>query len=315
MDLLADYNRLNNSFQKKYIFNFGSEGGFYSEFNNMIFGMIYCLKYNYKFILYTGGSQFKINKGWEDFFKPFCEEITSSWFHNKFNRRIDAPKIKLKYYPIWFGYKLFNKNTLLTYELFHSFHNKEFEKERFDFPELGLKGNLKEVSQEIVKMLYCFNDDAQAGLEKLIQPVNLPAKYIALHIRRGDKATEVNLAPISDYVRRANKLSDLKEIFISSDDYTVIEELQQEYPELNLHTLVKKEDRGHVQNNFARENKAKRKQDLIALFASIEIMASSTLTIGAFTTNLGLFLGMYMPEEKFISIQKASWYQFERDKV
>jgi hypothetical protein len=311
MHRLALYNKKNNSFQKKYIFNFGSEGGFYSEFNNMVFGIIYCLKYNYRFILYTGNSKFKIDKGWEDFFEPFCDEITSSWFHNKFNRRIKTPKIKPKYYPIWYGYKLFNRDTYLTPELFHSFYNKEFEKEEFDFPELGLKGNLREVSHEIIKMIYRFNDDTKADIQKSVLTVNLPSEYVSLHIRRGDKATEFNLAPVSDYVYMANKLSDLKEIFISSDDYTVIEELQQEYPEIQLYALVKKEERGYVQDIFAKESKAKRKQDLVTLFASIEIMTSSVLTIGAYSTNLGIFLGMRMPEDEFISIQKSSWYQFE----
>jgi hypothetical protein len=311
MDRLATYNQLNNSFKKKYIFNFGSEGGFYSELNNMVFGIIYCLKYNYQFILYTGSSKFKIDKGWKDFFEPFCDELTSSWFHNKFNRRLTAPKIKAKYYPLWYAYRLLHKDTSLTYELFFSFYNKEFEKEQFDFPELGIKGNLKEVSHEIVKMIYRFNDDTKADIQNLVAGVNLPAEYISLHIRRGDKATEFNLAPASDYISRANKLSDLKKIFISSDDYTVVEDMQKEHPELHLHALVKEEERGYVQAAFAKESKDKRKQDLIALFASIEIMAASVFTIGTYTTNLGLFLGMYMPEDKFISIQKSSWYQFD----
>ncbi|MCC8424339.1 hypothetical protein [Mucilaginibacter sp. UR6-11] len=315
MDRLAVYRKLNDSFNKTYIFTFGSEGGFYSEFNNMIFGMIYCLKYQYRFVLYTGNSKFNINKGWTDFFEPFCEEITSSSFHKKFNRREIAPKIKPKNRLVWWAYRLFNGNTALTYELFSRFYNGDFEKEQFDFPELGLKGNLRDISREFVKMVYQFNFETKTNIQPIMGSVNLPVGYISLNIRRGDKDTEFNFVPVSVYVDKAREQSGLKDIFILTDDYTVIENLQRDYPYLNFYTLVKKEERGYVHADFMKESPQKRQTDLVKLFASIQLMASSTLAVGTYTTNPGLFLGMYMPEDKFISVQKKSWYQFEKEDV
>ncbi|HWZ35768.1 MAG TPA: hypothetical protein VNW51_06380 [Mucilaginibacter sp.] len=315
MDRLSAYNKLNNSFQKEYIFTFGSEGGFYSEFNNMIFGMIYCLKYRYRFILHTGNSKFNIDKGWNDFFEPFCDEITQSWFHKKFNKRETAPKVKTKYYPLWYAYRLFNKHTALTYELFHKFYNSDFECEQFDFPELGLTGNLREVSREMVKMIYRFNDETQTQIKNVISSALLPLKYTSLNIRRGDKDTEFNFVPASAYVDKAREHLDLKNIFILTDDYSVIENLEKDYPDLHFYTLVKKLERGYVHADFMKESKQKRMEDLIKLFASLEIMAASQLAVGTYTTNPGLFLGMYMPQDKFISVQKTSWYQFEKDDV
>ena len=55
---LEQYNRINSSFKKKLIFHLGAEGGFYSEFNNMISAILYCLKYKYKFILYSKDANF-----------------------------------------------------------------------------------------------------------------------------------------------------------------------------------------------------------------------------------------------------------------
>lgn len=311
---LEAYNKLNNSFEKKYIFNFGSENGFYSEFNNMVFGMIYCLKYKYQFILYSNDSKFKLHKGWEDFFKPFCKTVNSS-FHKKFNKRMVAPRIKIKHYPKWYTYKLFNKNTYLTYDLFNSFYNAEFEKESFDIPELGLKGNLRNVSREIVKMIYKFNDSTKTEIQKMVLDLNLPDYYCSINIRRGDKDTEFKFLSTNTYIEKLKEFSDLKDIFILTDDYTVIENLQKEYPGINFYTLVNKEERGYIHNDFLKLNAAKKKENLIKLFASIEIMAVSKFTIGTYTTNPGLFLGMRMPEDKFISIQKSSWYQFEKDDV
>lgn len=314
MDKLAVYNKINRSFQKKYIFNFGSEGGFYSEFNNMVFGMIYCLKYRYRFIMYSGNSKFKTHKGWEDFFEPFCDSIDSS-FHKRFNRRMAAPKIKVKHYPEWYLFKLRNKDTYLTYDLFNLFFNKDFEKEQFDFPELGFKGNLNDVARDFVKMIYRFNEPTQAEISHMIAGVNLPAKYNSVNIRRGDKDTEFNFVPAGKYIDATIGRSDLKDIFVLTDDYAVIEDLQKEYPQLHFYSLVQKEARGYIHADFIKQSIAQKREDLLRLFASIEIMRASELTVGTFTTNPGTFFGMTMAKEKFISMQKSSWYQFDRDDV
>ena len=316
MNRLQAYTKLNNSFQKKYIFNFGSEGGFYSEFNNMIFGMIYCLKYRYKFVMYSHNSKFKIAKGWNDFFEPFCEETGASYFHRKFNRRITARSLKFKHYPAWYLFKLFNQSTLLSYQLFNSFFDADFEKEQFDFPELGLKGNLRDVSRGIVEMIYRFNTETKAAVMDIIASIALPKQYIAVNIRRGDKDTEFNFVPLSAYMDKAGELSALRDAFILTDDYTVIEELKKEYPQYRYYTLVQNDERGYVHGDFIKTAIEEKKANLVKLFASLEVMAGANLSIGTFTTNPGIFLGMYMPEEKkFVSVQRQSWYQFDQDDV
>jgi hypothetical protein len=50
---------------------------------------------------------------------------------------------------------------------------------------------------------------------------------------------------------------------------------------------------------------------MISLFASVEMIKKSALFIGTYTTNVGLFLGMVLPEEKIKSIQKANWNRFD----
>jgi hypothetical protein len=300
------YNDLNRSFQKRYVFNFGSEGGFYSEFNNMVFGMVYCLKHKYRFVLYSGNSQFKISKGWEDFFEPFVDTVNSN-FHKKFNRRLTAKTIKLRHYPQWYSFKLFNKNTYLTYELFNLFYNDEFYNEQFDFQELGLKGNLREVSRELVKMVYKFNGVTETEIQIIISKLKLPPKYASVHIRKGDKDTEYAFMPTATYMKKLTEVSDLKDVFILTDDYTVIEFLQTEYPNIHFYTLVNQEERGYMHTDFMKLSSSKKKSGLIKLFASIEIMSAAEVTVGTYTANPGIFLGMTMPEGNFVSIQGSFW--------
>jgi hypothetical protein len=302
MDKLTAYNNLNRTFSKKYIFNFGSEGGFYSEFNNMVFGIVYCLKHKYRFVLYSNNSKFKISKGWEDFFEPFVETVNSS-FHKRFNKRLTAKKIKLRHYPRWYFFKFFNKDTYLTHELFHSFFNNDFYKEQFDFPELGIKGNLREVSNEIIKMIYNFNNVTETEIQKKITGLDLPEKYAALHVRKGDKDTEYDFMPTIAYIEKLKEVSSLKDVFIFTDDYTVIEYLQTECPDLHFYTLVNPDDRGYIHTDFMKLKRAKKKNDLIKMFASIEVLRNADITIGAFTTNPGMFLGITMPKDNFVSVQ------------
>ena len=79
---LEKYQEINDSFKgKSLVFHIGSDAGFYSELNNMILAIIYCLRWNIRFTLYSADANFKHNNGWTDYFLPFCEEITDDFHH------------------------------------------------------------------------------------------------------------------------------------------------------------------------------------------------------------------------------------------
>lgn len=272
----------------------------------MVFAILYCLQHKYRFILYSGNSQFKIEKGWEDFFEPFVEEVDSS-FQKRFNKRLIAKKLKPQHYPQWYAYKLFNKNTYLTYELFYSFHNDDFYKSHFDIPELGLKGNLREVWGDIVKMIYRYNAATIAEIQANIAQLNLPEKYVSIHIRRGDKDTEHEFVSTDDYITKLRDLTPLKEVFIYTDDYTVIEYLQKQYPDIHFFTLVNPDERGYRHAEFMKASREKKRTDLIKLFTAMQVMMEGEFTIGTYSANPGLFIGMTLPPDKFVSMQNANW--------
>ena len=90
---VKDYNKLNNSFKKKLVFRIGESAGFFSEYNNMVLAMHYCLVNRIRFILNSKDANFSIHKGWEDFFKPFCKEYNYSLFQI-YNLRFFKPTYK-----------------------------------------------------------------------------------------------------------------------------------------------------------------------------------------------------------------------------
>ena len=123
---------MNRTFRKELIFHLGSDAGFYSEFNNMILAIIYCLQYHIKFSMYSLDANFKYKEGWRDFFMPFCDEISDS-FHHKYNMRYEDPffgahgfeRLKILYW------RMRHKHTYLTSDLFFNFRNVEFERMSF----------------------------------------------------------------------------------------------------------------------------------------------------------------------------------------
>lgn len=51
MNDVNNYIRLNNSFDKSVIFRLGISGGFFSEYNNMLVCMLYCMQHKIRFRL------------------------------------------------------------------------------------------------------------------------------------------------------------------------------------------------------------------------------------------------------------------------
>jgi len=99
-------------------------------------------------------------------------------------------------------------------------------------------------------------------------------------------------------------------LFIMSDDYSVVEDIRKHFPHFNLFTNVLPNDLGYRHDDFILLPALIRKQKIIRLLASVEISKQSELFIGTFTSNIGNFLGAYMPFEKVISVDKKIWYRF-----
>ena len=87
---IEQYQRLNRSFKYELVFHIGTDAGFYSEFNNMVLAIIYCLQYRVKFSLCSSDANFRVRDGWRDYFVPFCDEVEET-FHHKYNVRYDDP--------------------------------------------------------------------------------------------------------------------------------------------------------------------------------------------------------------------------------
>jgi len=301
---LKNYTELNNSFKKKkLIYHLGAAAGFFSEYNNMILAMLYCLKNKIQFKLYSKDANFGYEQGWTDYFIPFCEGDFLPY--QRHNPRVAVPS--KKYDPRVILHHLLRPNTFLTFELWNFFHNRAMETQHFYIPELGIDGGLQEACQILTRLTWQYSKKTKNTVDEYITSLNLPEKYIGFHIRAGDKMQEADLWNIVNYVEKAQKYSDLRTAFISTDDYQIIESFQAQFKDWSIYTLCGKEEKGYYFQDFLKKDPYSIKKSQYSLFASMDILSRSEIFVGTFSSNIGMFLGMRMDPTKVHGVDLENW--------
>ena len=304
-DFWKKYNKINESYNEVCIY-LGIGTGFFSEFNNLILAILYCLVNKIKFKLYLVNAKgFPNNKGFEEFFMPFCKELiydADTEFNNIFNFPKNEVEVLLPIMKYKYGISYF------TTDIFYNMRYNDFRNSHFKIKELGIDGDIYNAFGIIAKNIFRFNNETKKEIYKLINNLNLPKKYIGFHIRAGDKITEAELIKPEKYIESLKKHSDIKDIFISTDDYSVVEKLKNQYgSKYNIYTLTNKKELGYNQGDFEMSNKNEKYNHLIEFFASIEILLNSELCFGSYTSNPSIFLGAVLGKEKFIEVNSLDF--------
>jgi hypothetical protein len=166
----------------------------------------------------------------------------------------------------------------------------------YNIPELDIKGDFVHACRRLVELTWNYNASTKMAIEGIIMnKYSLPDKYISCHIRRGDKNTELDYVPLEKYFENIEKY-EISDVYVLTDDYTVYEMLQREKPEWKWHTLCNKSDRGYNHSVFSSIETDQKRNRIIELFASIEILNKSTLFIGTKTSNPSVFMSIYNPD-------------------
>lgn len=292
-----NYQELNNTYKDKLVFRFGDEAGFYSEYNNMLLVMFFCLIDHINFNISSVGN--KLHKdGWEHFFKPFCQEYPEE-INKKYNRRKvfenDNQEVR--------DYMTNHDITYFTYHVFNKYRKIRNVSQRFQLSELGLEGYLQDNLRVLNSMIYRFNDFAKKNIDAIIQSTVLPNDYIGLHIRRGDKIRENPHTAIDTYISKLKKQNlSIKNLFIYTDEVSILDELKRKYPEYTYYSIDNTVKTGFNYEEFQNFDETKKDQSLFEMFANVEILANSELTIGTYSTNPGTFLGFYHKKNNFIGV-------------
>jgi hypothetical protein len=312
---LANYTRINNSFKKKLVFRLGVEAGFFSEYNNMVLAMLYCLKHHIKFELYSDYTQYAWHDAWDDFFRPFVAK-NRHYINRYYSTRPtvitdsrESPLKKLvKYELIVAAYKKLFGVTYLTQDLWKLHRDRTFANTLFDIPELGFhKASVLEVTQLLIRALWQYNNQSAPLVADFITAAGLPTEYISIHVRAGDKFMETGTFDFSEYMLPAEQLTATRHAFILTDDYTVIEQLQAQYPAWQFYTLCEPTERGYFHYEFLKQSIEFKYRQHLKLFASMDICVASTKFIGTYSSNPGMFMGMRIGEERCYCLDFPHW--------
>ncbi len=302
MNNVQIYKQLNLSYNKKLIYHFGTGNGFYSELNSMLFSILFCLQNKIQFVLYSKDAPFTFGKGWNEYFESFCPEFKNDFIGKRISRDyINNHKDK----HICYLYKFFSGNIILN-DIYWYCRSGWFEHTCFNIPQLGIDGDIRHAMKVIIPLIYRFNKKYTFIINSLIKRINLPSNYISIHVRAGDKKTERNLIMPQTYIKKAKELSNCKNCFLATDDYRVFEELRNNNPEYNFYTLTSPTETGYDQELFVKASKESIRQNLTEMFASIQIILSSELFIGTYSSNPGLFIGMQI-DDKMVGMDFDKW--------
>lgn len=326
MDISKTYFSLNKTLPKRLVYGVGIHSGFFSEINMMTLAVVYCLHHKIQFNLHSSNANFRLNKGWQDYFLPFCPEQENRLL-DTYNKRYEIiyktnfTKPRRMYrkvdYKLKIGWTKIKSNAnYLTFDLWDEILNRKLERFHYFIPELNINGDLQHACNKVIDFIWRFKPQTESNINQIINGLSLPEEYIGFQIRRGDKNAEHKHTPIDNYIFEAAKRSSIRNAFVLTDDFEVIEKLKTAYPEWNFYTLCRETEKGYTHNSFYNNERSHIYNGIIRLLANIEILRQSELFIGTFSANPSMFLGMIMDKNKTISVDVPwqVWYGKEENR-
>ena len=110
-----------------------------------------------------------------------------------------------------------------------------------------------------------------------------------IHIRGGDKSRETELISAQRIMQVQNPKKGVC-VFILTDDYRMFQKLQADYPQLRLVTLCQAGETGYHHQEFCKLTPQKRKEAIIRLLISVNLLHDSRSFVGSITTGPSVFV-------------------------
>jgi hypothetical protein len=232
---LVAYKARNESYDQCVVYHL-TKNGLFAEFHDLVMTMLWAWQSKLQFVLDSSRFLYGPNLGWSEFFKPFCNSLED----------IDASRVVKAFEFNPKGRPSCNTQVLRS----HRPH-------RVCIGDLTLEG-YDSALDFFKRMIFQLNDRCSSKVSRHIQSIELPNEYFALQIRRGDKIGEDDYYPVGLYFSKLGKINHRDTIFVMSDDYSSVEEVQKWLDTHGLNTrvvtLCEPQERG-FNINFMRQGK------------------------------------------------------------
>lgn len=301
---LSSYQKVNGSFRRRLIYHAGIDCGFCVELNYMINAMLYCLEKGYRFQLYSEDANFGTGKGWTEYFEPFCEEVHEA-FHHKYNlhrppqwQRIISNTIKTRSLSFIFWKLKFMWKSLKGHWLAFRAYGEYVRLSQdvasdpdmhYHIPGLGLDCSYYEAYAMLAKMIWRPQPEVQQRIADTIRRLSLPHTYSGVQIRGGDKAIEARLISGKQIIEALHPV-DGDYIFALADNYTQLEIVRSEFPQLRIVSLCQPEDQGYSHQAFCIAAPQSKRAAIIRLIVSIDLLLHAKKFAGSITTGPSVFI-------------------------
>lgn len=290
LDLKQKYALFNSHCKESIIYHVGTGAGLYSELGSMLECMVYCYIHKIKFVLYADDANFS-NNGWTDFFEEFCE-MSHNKLNHSFNYRFKShfrwkgiliPNLFFRRFLFPQILKWKEHVTYLTQDKFTEIVSKKLKETKFTWHDFGIvNGTIPTDYAKLRGLALRYNEETRLEIENRIKELQLPEHYVSIQIRGGDKALEFQNVMDAEFCLRKVDESKypVENIFVFTDDYRNVEFIRKNRPQWNVYTLTRPEERGYYNSNFNEQSWEYRKDNLLKVFAIVEICINSDLHFG-----------------------------------
>ncbi len=211
-DLLLQLIKQHNQRHSRILLYYLADRGFFAEVTFLARVMVYAVRYNYRLIICNDDFLHKVARGWQDFFKPFCET-----YDPEIHLNIDR--------IVRFGDARLSKESR-GQPLQHAIEILNHYPSELTIESHQLKG-IRAINASFVRAIYRLNDRVAELSKDVIEALELPDTYDCVHIRRGDKVDdEDRFYPASEYFQKLDLSSSQSPVFVMTDDYGALAEAQ-----------------------------------------------------------------------------------------
>lgn len=273
-----DYLRVNSKNSKPFLFGINGRG-FYSEINNLLNAMLFGMVEKRRICVDQSRFSYGSIK-WSDIFTTNlpssfeCDTraVASSW--KVYNHK--SP-----------GFSIISERINLWHRKRRFFASRSY----------GFYRNVFQAKRTLA-MAFC-----KPRADGPPPPPLAPYPYVAIHVRRGDKidgfragrrlAAEGENVPVEKYLSIIDeRLPKIKNLFVMTDDYRVIEEIQSARPGLKIYTFCDKGDQGYIQQSFDACESSLKVKALRRIVSEAEIARRSRIFIGCYKSNVSRYIAL-----------------------
>ena len=279
--------------------------GFGSEINVLLLAILYGWQNRLRFALSSRHSSLACERGWTDYFLPFCEEIESPFLRWSMLFRRDCLSTRFQKFVQRAALQpVVRRPFFLTHDVWDRIWCSEFVRKRFDLPDHGINGDCYTACRVILNSIWRFNERTRQGVLEVSSRLPMAGQpYFAIHIRRGDKLPEVKPLDARSYVDKVVESgTDLKRCFVMADDYGAVEDLRRLRPDWEFFSLCDRSKGGYSQSSFKRLPPGAKRREMEVLLAELTIAQASAFFVGTYSSNIGRLMALLKGRENILPV-------------